>query len=86
LKWDEVRLEPPLTAKDIDDILFPLLGSHWKKVLRVLFNARYSCNLVGSSISYEVLAARLRDRADRNEIEGIGDLRMWGRSEVRLKD
>jgi hypothetical protein len=86
LKWDEVRLEPPLTAKDIDDILFPLLGSHWKKVLRVLFNARDSCNLVGSSISYEVLAARLRDLADRNEIEGIGDLRMWGRSEVRLKD
>jgi hypothetical protein len=27
-----------------------------------------------------------RDLADRNEIEGIGDLRMWRFSEVRLKD
>lgn len=86
LRWDEVRLEPPLTAKDVDDILFPLLRSHWKKVLRVLFEARDSCNLEALSISYEVLAARLRDLADRNEIEGIGDFRKWGWSEVRLKD
>ena len=86
LRWDEVRLEPPLTAKDVDDILFPLLRTHWKKVLRVLFEARDSCNLEALSISYEVLAARLRDLADRNEIEGIGDFRKWGWSEVRLKD
>jgi hypothetical protein len=86
LSWDEVRLPPDLSEKDVDDILFPLLRSHWKKVLRVLFEARDSCNLEALSISYEVLAARLRDLADRNEIEGIGDLRMWGHSEVRLKD
>jgi hypothetical protein len=86
LSWDEVRLEPPLTAKDVDDILFPLLRTHWKKVLRVLFEARDSCNINGLSIDYEILAARLRDLADRNEIEGVGDFRMWGRSEVRLKD
>jgi hypothetical protein len=86
LSWDEVRLEPPLTTKDVDDILLPLLRSHWKKVLRVLFEARDSCNLKCESISYEVFAARLRDLADRNEIEGVGDLRKWGWSEVRLKD
>jgi hypothetical protein len=85
LTWDEVRLEPPLTAADVDDILFPLLRSDWQKVLRVLFNARDSCNIQRESFSYKVLAARLRDLADRNEIEGIGDLRMWGHSEVRLK-
>jgi hypothetical protein len=86
LRWDEVRLEPPLSEKDIDDVLFPLLRSHWKKVALVLANARDSCNLQGLSISNEILAARLRDLADRNEIEGIGDLRMWRFSEVRLKD
>jgi hypothetical protein len=86
LSWDDVRLEPPLTPTDVDDILFPLLRSHWKKVLRVLFEARDSCNLEGQSFSYEILAARLRYLADRNEIEGIGDLRRWGWSEVRLKD
>lgn len=86
LSWNEVRLEHPLTEKDVDDILFPLLKSHWQKVALVLVKARDSCNLEGLSISYEVLAARLRDLADRNEIEGIGDLRYWRFSEVRLKD
>lgn len=86
LSWNEVRLEHPLTEKDVDDILFPLLKSHWQKVALVLVKARDSCNLEGLSISYEVLAARLRDLADRNEIEGIGDLRIWRFSEVRLKD
>jgi hypothetical protein len=86
LRWDEVRLPPDLSEKDVDDILFPLLRTHWKKVLRVLFEARDSCNINGLSIDYEILAARLRDLADRNQIEGIGDLRKWGWSEVRLKD
>ena len=86
LSWDEVRLEPPLTEADVDDILFPLLRSHWKKVLRVLFEARDSCNLEALEIDYEVLAARLRWLSDNDKIEGIGDFRMWGRSEVRLKD
>jgi hypothetical protein len=86
LSWDEVRLEPPLSEKDVDDILLPLLKPYWKKVLRVLFEARDSCNLVGQSISYEILAARLRELSDTNQIEGIGDFRMWGFSEVRLKD
>jgi hypothetical protein len=86
LSWDEVRLEPPLTAKGVDDILLPLLRPYWQKVLRVLFNARDSCNMQRESISYEILAARLRDLADRNESEGVGDLRMWRFSEVRLKD
>jgi hypothetical protein len=86
LSWDEVRLEPHLTAKDVDDILFPLLGSDWRKVLRVLFDARDSCNIQGQSFSYEILAARLRWLSDNDKIEGIGDLRKWRHSEVRLKD
>lgn len=86
LSWDEVRLEPSRTAKDVDDILFPLLGSDWRKVLRVLFDARDSCNIQGQSFSYEILAARLRWLSDNDKIGGIGDLRVWGHSEVRLKD
>jgi hypothetical protein len=86
LSWDEVRLEPPLTAEDVDAILLPLLRSYWKKVMLVVFEARDSCIIGRQSISREVFAARLRDLADRNEIEGIGDMRMWGHSEVRLKD
>jgi len=86
LRWDEVQLPPDITEKDVDDILLPLLRSYWQKVALVLANARDSCNLEGLSISYEILAARLRALADSDQIEGIGDLRMWRFSEVRLKD
>lgn len=86
LRWDEVRLKPPLTEKDIDDILFPLLKSRWQKVALVVAKARDSSNLQGRTISYEVFAARLRALSDSDQIEGIGDLRMWRFSEVRLKD
>jgi hypothetical protein len=86
LRWDEVRLPPDLSEKDVDDILFPLLRSRWQKVALVLANARDACNIRGLSISYEILAARLRALSDSDQIEGIGDLRMWRFSEVRLKD
>jgi hypothetical protein len=86
LSWDEVSLPPDLTEKDVDDILFPLLKPYWQKVALVLANARDSCNLEGPSISYEILAARLRALSDSDQIEGVGDLRMWRHSEVRLKD
>jgi hypothetical protein len=86
LSWDEVRLEPPLSEKDIDDILFPLLKSHWQKVALVLANAIDRRNLMRLSIGPEIFAARLRALSDSDQIEGIGDLRMWRFSEVRLKD
>ena len=43
LSWDKVSLEPPLTAEDVDAILLPLLRSHWKKVMLVVYEARDSC-------------------------------------------
>ena len=44
------------------------------------------CEEPALPIRGEVIAARLRALADSDRIEGIGDLRMWGHSEVRLKD
>jgi hypothetical protein len=86
LGWDEVCLPPGVSEKDIDDILYPLLRSHWKKVALVVANAIDCRNLMCLSIGPEVFAARLRALADNDQIEGIGDLRYWGFSEVRLKD
>lgn len=86
LRWEEVRLPPELTENDVDALLFSLLRSHWQKVALVLANARDSCNIEGLSSSYEIFAARLRWLSDNDKIEGIGDLRMWRHSEVRLKD
>jgi hypothetical protein len=86
LSRDEVQLPPDVTEKDIDDILFSLLRSHWKKVALVVANAIDCRNLMCLSISPEIFAARLRALSDSGRIEGIGDLRMWRHSEVRLKD
>jgi hypothetical protein len=86
LRWDQVRLSPNTSVKDVDNILFSLLTPYWQKVALVLVKAYDSCNITGRSIDYEIFAARLQDLSDQNKIEGIGDLRMWRFSEVRLKD
>jgi hypothetical protein len=86
LSWEEARFLPDVSEKEVDDILLPLLRPHWQKVLRVLFMARDSCNINCIALNYEVLAARLRWLSDKDKIEGVGDLRRWGHSEVRLKD
>jgi hypothetical protein len=86
LSWDNVQLPAELTEKDVDDILFSLLRPHWQKVALVLAKTRDSCNIEGLSGDYEIFAARLRWLSDNDQIEGIGDLRMWRHSEVRLKD
>lgn len=86
LTWEEVELPPELTEDDVDEILFSLLRSHWQKVALVLANTRDICYIEGFSSDYEIFAARLRWLSDKDKIEGIGDLRMWRHSEVRLKD
>ena len=86
LRWEEVQLPSDLAEKDIDDILFSLLKSRWQKVALVVAKAVDCRNLLGLAISDEIFAARLRDLADNDRIEGMGDLRMWRFSEVRLKD
>ncbi|WP_165421348.1 hypothetical protein [Bradyrhizobium sp. Leo170] len=44
------------------------------------------CQELSVPISHEAIAARLKVLADSNRIEGVGDIRMWRYSEVRLKD
>jgi hypothetical protein len=90
LRWNKVKLPPSVSEKDIDDILFSELKPHWLKVAMVLAQAFDRCEERDLPIPregrHEIFGARLRDLADRNQIEGIGDLRKWGWSEVRLKD
>jgi hypothetical protein len=83
LRWDQVRLPPRISEKDIDDILFSVMESHWRKVAFVV--GRTGRHFEPLGLSHEIIAARLRELADTDQIEGAGDLRKWGRSEVRLK-
>ena len=52
----------------------------------IAFLAAEHYEKVGLPITGEVIAARLKVLSDTDRIEGIGDLRMWRHSEVRLKD
>ena len=89
LRWNKVKLPPSVAEKDIDEIIFSELKPHWLKVAMVVSRAFNRCEELGLPISregrYEVFAARLRELADTDQIEGAGDLRKWRHSEVRLK-
>jgi hypothetical protein len=86
LTWSEVRLPPSVTEADLDGIIFSLLTPRWQKVVMLLARAGKRCEELALPVSHEVIAARLKLLSDSDRIEGIGDLRMWRHSEVRLKD
>jgi hypothetical protein len=85
LRWDRVRLPPGISEADIDTILFSIMKARWQKVAMVVGDAVVRCGEVGLPISDEVLAAQLQALVDSHRIEGVGDLRKWRFSEVRLK-
>ena len=58
----------------------------WRKVAMVVVQALKKCEQLDLAISNEALAARIQVLAESGCIEGVGDLRKWGFSEVRLKN
>jgi hypothetical protein len=86
LRWGEVRLPPPMTEAEFDQVIHSTLSTHWRKVARIVTDVVHKCERVGLTISYEMVAARLQKLSDSDVIEGVGDLRMWRYSEARLKD
>jgi hypothetical protein len=86
LTWDQVRLPAPLTEQQLDEVIFSLMTPHWKKTAMMVILVMQRCRELGLPASDEVIAARLKELFDSDRIEGIGDLRMWRHSEVRLKD
>jgi hypothetical protein len=86
LTWDQVRLPPSVTETDLDGIIFSLLKPRWQKTAMVVSLAAQRCQELALPIGDEEIAARLQVLSDCDRIEGIGDLRKWRHSEVRLKD
>jgi hypothetical protein len=86
LTWDQVRMPPSVTEADLDGIIFSLLKPRWQKTAKVVALAMQRCEERALPIGHEEIAARLQVLSDSDRIEGIGDLRYWRHSEVRLKD
>src|SRR5262245_28697863 len=86
LRWDEVRLPPSVSEKDVDTAIFSVMSPHWRKVAAILPRVQDRCRQLDFEISIEAVAARLQALAEAGRIEDYGDIRMWRFSEVRLKD
>jgi hypothetical protein len=86
LRWDQVRLPPSVTESGVDEIIFSTLEPRWQKTAMVIGLAVQRCKELDVPIGGEAIAARLQALADADRIEGIGDLRKWRHSEMRLKD
>jgi hypothetical protein len=76
----------PLYGDDLDAAILSKLRPHFLKVAKVISDVVRAFDEQGLSIDAETISARIRLLADIDRIEGVGDLRKWRFSEVRLKD
>jgi len=86
LRWDQVRLPPPVTEAEFDDAIRSTMSSHWRKTARIVGTVSEQYRSRGIDLDRAIVAARLKFLSDTDRIEGVGDLRKWGFSEVRLKE
>jgi hypothetical protein len=86
LTWDQVRLPPGVAEADVDAIIFSFMKPRWQKVAMIIGRSLGRCRELGLDISDEAFGARILELAEADRIEGVGDLRKWRWSEVRLKD
>ncbi len=86
LTWDEVHLPPGVTEQQLDEIIFSVMKSTWRKTAMIATHAMNRCQELGLPIDDKMIAARLKVLSDSDRIEGIGDIQSWLHSEVRLKD
>jgi Protein of unknown function len=86
LRWDQVRLPPPVSEADVDAVILSVVKSRFQKMAAIVGDALQRCKQLGLPISGEALAARIQALAESGRLEGAGDLRKWRHSEVRLKD
>jgi Protein of unknown function len=85
LRWSEVSLPQSVTEADLDALIFPLFVKNWRKVARIVGEAKELCEAQAIPLSMEVIAARIQALAEAGKIESVGNLTMWRHSEVRLK-
>jgi hypothetical protein len=86
LTWDQVQLPPGVTEQQLDEIIFSVLKSTWRKTSMTATRGMERCEELGLPIDDKMIAARLKVLSDTDRIEGIGDIQSWFHSEVRLKD
>ena len=84
LRWEEASLPPGVTEADIDAAIFEFLKRRRQKMAKVVGDACLRLDSQSKSISAEIIAARIIALEEADRIEGVGDLREWRFSEIRL--
>jgi hypothetical protein len=69
---------------DIQKAILSQCRSDWLKVARVIYLAREQLSLPDDEGSYDLVAQELGTLVDSGELEAVGDISNWRRSEVRL--
>ena len=86
LRWKDVTLPKSVSEADLDTIIFSILTSRRQKAAMVIGKAMTHCEEHNLPINDEIFGARIEALAESGRIQGFGDLRLWGHSEVKLKD
>jgi len=86
LRWKDVTLPKSVSEADLDTIISSILTSRRQKAAMVIGKAMTHCEEHNLPINDEIFGARIEALAESGRIQGFGDLRLWGHSEVKLKD
>ena len=86
LRWKDVKLPKTVSKADLDAIIFSVLTSRRQKAAMVIRKAMEHCREHNLPINDEILGARIEALGKSGRIQGFGDLRLWGHSEVKLND
>ena len=81
-----MTLPKSVSEADLDTIIFSILTSRRQKAAMVIGKAMTHCEEHNLPINDEIFGARIEVLAESGRIQGFGDLRLWGHSEVKLKD
>jgi hypothetical protein len=86
LRWKDVKLPKSVSVADLDAIIFSILTSRRQKTARVIGTAVTHCEEHNLPVGAKIFGARIEALGKLGRIEHFGDLRLWGHSEVKLKD
>ncbi len=77
-----------IPASDIDRLLLPCCGAHWRKVARIIGRTYEALEERGSEISggiAKLMDARMAILVRSGKLEAKGNIKRWRYSEVRWR-
>ena len=83
-QWKDIVLPESVSEADLDSSIFSALTLRWQKTAVIISRALERCEKLALPVDVEMLGVRILALAEARRLEGKGDLRKWGYSEVRL--